>query len=103
MACMKFTRRSLLGSLGVLGMQAAVPSLFVGPEGDPLNPGTDQISSCPFRLAVINDEITQDFEKACQIVANDFHLHWIELRSLWDKNVTELTPKQLDEARKILD
>jgi hypothetical protein len=30
--------------------------------------------ACPFRLAVINDEITQDFEKACQIVSVDFGL-----------------------------
>jgi sugar phosphate isomerase/epimerase len=52
---------------------------------------------------VINDEITQDFEKACQIAANEFKLGWIELRSMWDKNVTELTPKQIDEAGKILD
>src|SRR5215475_14842020 len=103
MACMKFTRRTWLGSLGILGMQAAVPGLFRGPEGDPLNPAADPLPSCPFRLAVINDEITQDFEKACQIAANEFKLGWIELRSMWDKNVTELTPKQIDEAGKILD
>jgi len=57
---------------------------------------------CPFRLAVINDEITQDFEKACQIVAGDFGLGWIELRSMWDKNVTALTEKQVEDAKKIL-
>jgi sugar phosphate isomerase/epimerase len=59
--------------------------------------------SCPFRLAVINDEITQDFEKACQVVSGDFGLHWIELRSMWSKNVTELDARQLEDARKILD
>jgi sugar phosphate isomerase/epimerase len=100
---MKFTRRSLLGSFGILGIHAAVPPLFVMPEGETSNPHADQSSACPFRLAVINDEISQDFEKACQITANDFKLHWIELRSMWDKNITELTPKQLDEAVKILD
>jgi len=52
---------------------------------------------------VINDEITQDFEKACQIVSRDFGLHWIELRSMWNKNVTELDAKQVGDARKILD
>ena len=59
-------------------------------------------STCPFRLAVINDEITQDLEKACQIASKDFGLHWIELRSMWDKNVTELSEKQIDDAKKIL-
>jgi sugar phosphate isomerase/epimerase len=58
---------------------------------------------CPFRLAVINDEITQDFERACQIVSADFGLRWIELRSMWGKNVTALSAKELQEARKILD
>src|SRR5271165_2005097 len=57
---------------------------------------------CPFRLAVINDEITQDFEKACQIASGDFGLHWIELRSMWNKNVTELDAKQVEDARKII-
>jgi sugar phosphate isomerase/epimerase len=57
---------------------------------------------CPFRLAVINDEITQDFEKACQIVSGEFGLRWIELRSMWNKNVTELTAKEVKDARKIL-
>jgi sugar phosphate isomerase/epimerase len=57
---------------------------------------------CPFRLAVINDEITQDFEKACQIVAGEFGLRWIELRSMWNKNVTELNAKEVKDAQKIL-
>ena len=58
---------------------------------------------CPFKLAVINDEITQDFEKACQIVAGDFGLHWIELRSMWNKNVIDLNAKEVGDARKILE
>jgi len=60
------------------------------------------MSACPFRLAVINDEITQDFEKACSIAAKDFGLSWIELRGMWNKNITELNAKEVDEARKIL-
>lgn len=59
-------------------------------------------SSCPFRLAVINDEISQDFDHACHVAANDFGLQWIELRSMWDKNVTELSDAQVAEANKIL-
>ena len=51
---------------------------------------------------MINDEITQDFEKACQIVAGDFGLRWIELRSMWDKNVTVLSAKEVEDAKKIL-
>ncbi len=61
------------------------------------------MSGCPFRLAVINDEITQDFEKACTIAAKDFGLSWIELRGMWNKNITELNAKEVEDARKILE
>ena len=99
---MKYTRRSLLTSLGVLGVHWVMPCLLAGSEETSLNPHEQEPSTCPFRLAVINDEITQDFEKACQIAANDFKLRWIELRSMWDKNITDLSPKQIDDAGNIL-
>ena len=59
--------------------------------------------SCPFRLAVINDEITQDFDKACSIASKDFGLNWIELRGMWNKNITDLDNKEIAEARRILE
>ena len=43
--------------------------------------------SCPFRLAVINDEITQDFGRACEIASKEFGLNWIELRGMWNKKL----------------
>ncbi len=60
------------------------------------------LASCPFRVAVINDEISQDFDHACSIAANEFGLKWIELRGMWNKNLTELDANQLNEARSIL-
>ena len=59
--------------------------------------------ACPFRLAVINDEISQDFDHACYVASKDFGLHWIELRGMWDKNLTELSDQQISEAVKILE
>jgi L-ribulose-5-phosphate 3-epimerase len=59
--------------------------------------------SCPFRLSVINDEISADFDHACSVVANDFGLQWIELRSMWNKNVTELNAEEVDRSRAILE
>lgn len=59
--------------------------------------------SCPFRLAVINDEISADFDHACSVAANDFGLQWIELRSMWNKNVTDLTSEEVDRSRQILE
>jgi L-ribulose-5-phosphate 3-epimerase len=59
--------------------------------------------SCSFHLSVINDEITQDFERACHIASRDFGLTWIELRSMWNKNITDLDATEIAEARRILE
>ena len=59
--------------------------------------------NCPFRLAVINDEITQDFGRACEIASKDFGLNWIELRGMWNKNIMDLNSAEIAEARKILE
>lgn len=56
----------------------------------------------PFRVAVINDEISGDFDHACSVAANDFGMSWIELRSMWGKNITDLDDAQVGEAKKIL-
>ena len=90
---MKHTRREVLAGLTAAGLGAVMER-----AGRAL-PAAD---ACPFRLAVINDEISQDFEHACHVAAVDFGLHWIELRAMWGKNVTELDQKQIAESKKIL-
>jgi sugar phosphate isomerase/epimerase len=94
---MKTTRREYLARLGLLGLGAFARNASRAAGARSPSPTT-----CPFRLAVINDEITQDFEQACSIASKSFGLQWIELRSMWNKNVTELNAKEIDEARKIL-
>jgi sugar phosphate isomerase/epimerase len=93
----------MLAGLGLAALETAMMPLIKKVAASSLTEsfaaGGD---SCPFRLSVINDEITQDFEKASQIVAGDFGLRWIELRSMWDKNVTELNAKEVEDAKKIL-
>jgi L-ribulose-5-phosphate 3-epimerase len=59
--------------------------------------------SCPFRLAVINDEISQDFGHACEVASKDFGLNWIELRGMWNKSLADLDAKEIAEARRILE
>ena len=93
---MKLTRRDALTILSGASLAALASPLPTMATAVP------DAASCPFRLAVINDEITQDFELACKIVAQDFALQWIELRSMWNKNVTDLTPKEVADAQKIL-
>jgi sugar phosphate isomerase/epimerase len=86
------SRRSFLGAAGMTVAAFAARPLF----------GTAETSKSPFRISVINDEISQDFDHACYVISHDFGLGWIELRSMWDKNVTDLSATQIDEANKIL-
>jgi sugar phosphate isomerase/epimerase len=59
-------------------------------------------SAAAFKVAVINDEISPDLDHAGYVAAHDFGLSWIELRSMWGKNVIDLDSAQVAEARKIL-
>lgn len=59
--------------------------------------------SSPFRISVINDELTQDFDRACAIVSQEFGLQWIELRGMWNKNLLHLDANEVAEARRILE
>ena len=60
-------------------------------------------STSPFRVSVINDEISQDFGHACEVASRDFGMNWIELRGMWKKNIVNLDEKEVAEARRILD
>jgi len=93
----RVSRREFLGGLGAMtaGTATALPSI----------PGFGSIVSSlksPFRIAVISDEITQDFGRACEIVSGEFGLEWIELRGMWNKNLLKLDAKEIDEARRRL-
>ena len=44
----------------------------------------------PFRISVINDELGQDFGRACEVISREFGLEWIELRGMWNKNILKL-------------
>jgi L-ribulose-5-phosphate 3-epimerase len=56
-----------------------------------------------FRVAVISDEITQDFGRACEVASQEFGMEWIELRETWSKNLLRLDAKEVAEARRILE
>jgi L-ribulose-5-phosphate 3-epimerase len=59
--------------------------------------------SSPFRIAVINDEVGQDFGRSCEVIAREFDLQWIELRGMWNKNLLNLDANEVAEARRILE
>lgn len=86
------SRRSFLLSVGAVAAASAARPLF----------GLSAALKSPFRIAVINDEISQDFDHACFVAAHDFGMSWIELRSMWGKNTMDLSDAQIAEAKKIL-
>ncbi len=87
----RFARREFLaGMVAVTAANAA--ARFMPPE-----------SHSPFRVSVINDEISQDFDRACSVAAREFGMGWMELRSMWKKNICSLDEKEVAEARRILE
>jgi L-ribulose-5-phosphate 3-epimerase len=59
--------------------------------------------SSTFRVAVITDEITQDFGRALEVASKDFGLQWVELRGMWNKNLLKMDSKEIGEARSLLE
>ena len=55
-----------------------------------------------FKIGVISDEISQDFDHACSVIAKDFGLHFVELREMWGKNLQQSTDAEIAAAQKIL-
>ena len=64
--------------------------------------GMAAAAESPFKISVINDEISQDFDHVCYVVAHDFGLSWIELRTMWNTNIVALSASQINDAQKIL-
>ena len=85
-----FSRREFLAGVGALAATAARP----------LKRSSSMKSQ--FRISVINDEISQDFEHACDVAAREFGMEWIELRGMWKKNIVNLDAKEIAQAQRIL-
>jgi sugar phosphate isomerase/epimerase len=55
-----------------------------------------------FKLSVISDEISQDFQRVVD-VCQEFGVEQVEPRSVWDTAPQDLTDEQVDEMKQILD
>ena len=87
-----FSRRSFLQAASITAASCAARPLF----------SLEVQSKSPFKVAVINDEISPDFDHACYVASHDFGMKWIELRSMWNKNVMDLDANQIAESQRIL-
>jgi sugar phosphate isomerase/epimerase len=87
---MKTTRREFVAMAGCAGITISA-----------LRVARAQAKS-PFQLSVITDEISMDFDHACSVAAHDFGMSWVELRSMWGKNVSDLNSDDVARAEAIL-
>jgi len=55
-----------------------------------------------FKLSVITDEISQDLGHALEIASEEFGLGFVEMRTLWNKNIISLDQKEIAETQKLL-
>jgi len=92
----QFERREFLA--GMVALTAAKAGSRFAPASRFDSAG----SGSPFRVSVINDEISQDFGRACEVASREFGMGWIELRGMWNKNIVKLDEKEVAEARSIL-
>lgn len=94
----EMSRRKFMAELGTL----SATMLTYPSSGSVLLHSVTSLSGSPFRITVINDEISQDFDHACHVASRQFGMEWIEIRSMWDKNVLDLNSTQIAEALRIL-
>jgi L-ribulose-5-phosphate 3-epimerase len=86
------TRREFLARASTAAAIALAPGLRLRGE----------VANSPFRIAVITDEVSEDFGHACEIASREFGMRWVELRELWNKNILDLNPQEISEAQRIL-
>ena len=83
------SRREFCKSTGAFSLACAFGSKAFG-------------AAAGFKIGVISDEISDDFEHACSVIANDFGLQWVELRGMWGKNLQQSSDVELAKAEEIL-
>src|SRR6202045_3438084 len=116
-----FARREFLSRLGAiaaatitaspLGFALRKPELLAraatSSGGDQQRKSSNTVEAkslkSPFRVSVINDEISQDFGRACEVASREFGMEWIELRGMWNKNLLKLDAKEIEQERRILE
>jgi sugar phosphate isomerase/epimerase len=96
----QFSRREFIASLGAAA--AVSRRLSASPLRSLSMSSSAQLAKSPFKIAVINDEISQDFGHACEVASQQFGMEWMELRSMWNKNIASLDANEIAEAQRIL-
>lgn len=89
-------RRRFLTSASTLAGAALVAHQVARPAFGALSPPK------PFKLGVISDGLSADFETALKIL-QCYSVKWVEIRSVWGKYNTEASPEQIRHLKDLLD
>ena len=92
------TRRKFIKGIAAIGATSGACSIPFSRALETKNGSGKSL----FRTAVINDEISQDFGRACEVASKEFGMSWIELRGMWKKNIVNLDATEVAEAQRIL-
>jgi L-ribulose-5-phosphate 3-epimerase len=91
---MKLSRREFVVGMGTLAASSSTSVLAAAQS--------PELAKSPFKISVITDEISQDFGHACEVASQRFGMGWVEIRSLWNKNIVNLDEKEVGESLGIL-
>lgn len=95
------TRRKFIKDVAAIGATTVASSIPAFSTGLSIETESGSGKSW-FRTAVINDEMSQDFGRACEVAGKEFGMSWIELRGMWKKNIVNLDAREVAEAQRIL-
>jgi L-ribulose-5-phosphate 3-epimerase len=93
---MEMNRRRFIQTTGVLASAAMLSEAHAGLASPTLAPPRQ------FKLGVISDGLSEDFEAALKILRS-YQVRWVEIRSVWGKYNTEATPEQIRRLKELLD
>jgi len=89
------SRRNFLTALGGAGAVSLICRASTSGFPFPASRG-------PFKLSIISDEISQDLGHALEIASQEFGLGFVELRTMWNKNIINLDEKEIAETQRLL-
>jgi hypothetical protein len=90
-----FSRRRFIAT-GIAAL-AAARSLSGAAFSKPAKSASARLAKSPFKIAVITDEISQDFGHACEVASRQFGMGWVEIRGAWNKNIMNFDAQEISE------
>jgi L-ribulose-5-phosphate 3-epimerase len=105
---MAVTRRELLFGLGVTTALSSstlrlAASIYGAGTLDQATTRSPQSAMTTFKLSVLTDEISQDFDRALAVASREFGMRHVDLREAHGKNLMKWDASEIAEIRRLLD